>query len=582
MEIRLHQCSLFGGWFESRGHALSDQVGDKINGGGAPMQSSPANLARAIRSAVPNGDEIGDRPRSESSCGRFVLVPNKTAPYCPLARDALTMHSLFSTARRLIAQGSADGWFWIHVAQALVFTALAAFAFRRLARVAQGTRATDVGNTALPQVVIVGAGFGGLNAAWALRRAKARVTLIDRRNHHLFQPLLYQVATAGLSPANIAYPIRSIVRRNLNTHVLLDEVLAIDLGARRVTTTRGDVRYDFLIVAAGADNSYFGHDEWAQFAPGLKSLEDALDIRRRILLAFELAEQERDETARRILLTFLVIGGGPTGVELAGAIAEISRQVIVSDFRRIDPREARIVLVEAGPRILPTFDERLAAKAALALSKRGVEVLVGSPVKAVSLDAIQFEKSEIKARTIIWAAGVAASKLAKSMGTALDRAGRVKVQPDLTVEGHPEAFVIGDLAACADASGKMIPGLAPVAIQEGRCAAANIMRALAGQQHRPFKYVDKGALATVGRAFAIAQIGAFKVSGLIGWLIWSLVHITYLVGFRNRVVVMFEWAWAYVTYQRGARLITGDVEKWMAVKEPSRPDDEIRRSGGRV
>jgi NADH dehydrogenase len=429
--------------------------------------------------------------------------------------------------------------------------------------------------SAAPHVVIVGAGFGGLNAAQSLRRAKAQVTIIDRRNHHLFQPLLYQVATAGLSPANIAYPIRSIVRRNLNTTVLLEEVHSIDLDGRCVTTTQGDIKYDFLILAAGADNSYFGHDEWSRYAPGLKSLEDAIDIRGRILLSFEMAEREHDAIARQKLLTFVVVGGGPTGVELAGAIAEISRQVIVSDFRRIDPREARIVLIEAGSRILPTFDEALAAKAAAALSKRGVEVLVGTLAKAITLDLIRLEESEIAAHTIIWAAGVAASPLAKTMGVELDRGGRVKVRIDLTIEGHPEAFVIGDLAACVDAGGHTMPGLAPVAIQQGRCAAENIMRALKGKPYGRFKYADKGALATVGRAFAILQMGKLKLSGLFAWLIWSLVHIAYLVGFRNRVIVMIDWAWAYVTYQRGARLITGDIEELISAM--AKPDTKHTR-----
>lgn len=433
---------------------------------------------------------------------------------------------------------------------------------------------SDAKPRAKPHVVIIGAGFGGLNAAWALRRAKADVTLIDRRNYHLFQPLLYQVATAGLSPANIAYPIRSIVRRNLNTNVLLDEVRAIDIVARRVTTTQGPIDYDFLVVAAGAGNSYFGHDEWAEFAPGLKSLDDALDVRRRILLAFELAEREPDEAARRVLLTFVVVGGGPTGVELAGAIAEISRQVIVSDFRRIDPREARIILVEAGPRILPTFDQGLAAKAERALKARGVEVMVGTPAKDITVESIRFDKSEIAARTIIWAAGVAASSLAKSIGTELDRGGRVKVKSDLTIEGHPEVFVIGDLAACIDANGKPMPGLAPIAIQQGRCVARNIINSIAGKPYRDFSYVDKGVLATVGRAFAIAQVGRLKLSRLFAWLIWSFVHVAYLIGFRNRAVVMFEWAWAYATYQRGARLITGDIEPLME-REDSNSDAKI-------
>jgi NADH dehydrogenase len=436
----------------------------------------------------------------------------------------------------------------------------------------------DLSSKPPPQVVIVGAGFGGLKAAWSLKDAKVQVTLIDRRNHHLFQPLLYQVATAGLSPANIAYPIRAIVRKNLNTRVLLEEARSIDLSRRRVTTGQGDINYDFLILAAGADNSYFGHHEWARYAPGLKSLEEAIEIRERILFSFEMAERETDEVARRRLLTFIVVGGGPTGVELAGAIAEISRQVIVSDFRRIDPREARIILVEAGPRILPTFDERLAAKAAEALKSRGVEVHTSSPAQAIEHDLIRLDQSEIHAHTIIWAAGVAASPLAKTMGVELDRGGRIKVRSDLTIEGHPEVFVIGDLAACVDAAGRTMPGLAPVAIQQGRWAARNIIGALKGESYKPFKYLDKGALATVGRAFAILQIGKFKLSGFFAWLIWSVVHIAYLIGFRNRVIVMFDWAWAYLTYQRGGRLITGDVDELMSKTEApdAKPRSEIQ------
>ncbi len=429
-----------------------------------------------------------------------------------------------------------------------------------------------------PQVVIVGAGFGGLKAARSLKDAKVQVTIIDRRNHHLFQPLLYQVATAGLSPANIAYPIRAIVRENLNTRVLLEEAHSIDLSRRCVTTGQGDIKYDFLILAAGADNFYFGHHEWAHYAPGLKSLDEAIEIRERILLSFEMAERESDEAARRRLLTFVVVGGGPTGVELAGAIAEISRQVIVSDFRRIDPREARIVLIEAGPRILPTFDAALAAKAAEALKSRGVEVHTSSPAKAIEHDLVQLDQSEILAHTIIWAAGVAASPLAKTMGVELDRGGRVKVRSDLTVEGHPEVFVIGDLAACVDAEGRTMPGLAPVAIQQGRWAARNIIGALNGESYKPFKYVDKGALATVGRAFAILELGKFKLSGFFAWIIWSVVHIAYLIGFRNRVIVMFDWAWAYFTYQRGGRLITGDIDELMSKPEApnAKPRSEIQ------
>jgi NADH:ubiquinone reductase (H+-translocating) len=427
-------------------------------------------------------------------------------------------------------------------------------------------------------VVIVGAGFGGLNAARALRRASVRVTIVDRRNHHLFQPLLYQVATAALSPANIAYPIRSIVRRNLNTRVLLEEAQAIDLEARCVATTGGDIKYDFLIIAAGAGNFYFGHDEWAAYAPGLKSLDDATDIRRRILLSFEMAEREDEAATRAMLLTFVVVGGGPTGVELAGAIAEISRQVIVGDFRRIDPRDARVILIEAGPRILPSFEESLAAKAAAALRKRGVEIMAGTAAKDISHDLIRLEKSAIRAHTIIWAAGVVASPLAKTLGVELDRGGRVKVRTDLTIEGHPEVFVIGDLAACVDAEGRTMPGLAPVAIQQGRCAAGNIVKALAHEPYIQFKYLDKGALAAVGRAFAILQWGKLRLSGLLAWMIWSMVHIAYLIGFGNRVIVMFEWAWAYIAYQRGARLITGDPNEHVSAPRgvDAKPRSEIQ------
>jgi NADH:quinone reductase (non-electrogenic) len=422
-----------------------------------------------------------------------------------------------------------------------------------------GKRCAQPGKTSpdVPRIVIVGAGFGGLAAARALSRAPAAITIIDRRNHHLFQPLLYQVATAGLSPADIAYPIRAIIGMNRNTEVVLDEVVSVDLGARTVTTSHGAIRYDFLVLAPGAANSYFGRDEWENFAPGLKSLEDALEIRRRILLAFEHAERASDSVLRRALLTFVVVGAGPTGVELAGAIAEISRHVIVSDFRRIDPREARVVLVEAGARILPSFDEKLAAKAERALRGRGVEIMLESPVEAIAPARVETARAALAAHTVIWAAGVRASRLGRELGVELDRAGRVKVGPGLALAGHPEVFVIGDLASCPDQNGRPLPGLAPVAMQQGRHAARNIMRALKNQPNKRFRYVDKGTMTTVGRAFAIARIGRLRLSGFLGWLAWSFVHIAYLIGFRSRAIVMFEWAWAYFTYQRGARLITG-------------------------
>ena len=413
-----------------------------------------------------------------------------------------------------------------------------------------------------PQVVIVGAGFGGLYAARALKRADVRVTVIDRRNHHLFQPLLYQVATAGLSPGDIAYPIRAVLRRQKNARVLLEEAVAVDVGARKVRLTGGEIPYDYLILATGAQHSYFGHDDWEPWAPGLKSLEDALEIRRRILLAFERAEREPDESRRKALLTFVIVGGGPTGVELAGAIAEISRHVMAQDFRVIDPRQARIVLVEAGPRILPAYPESLSAKAQASLEKMGVEVLTKSMVTSVLPDAVRIGERQIQTMTTVWAAGVQASPLARSLGAPLDRAGRVLVGPDLTIPGHPEAFVIGDLAAFLHPGGKPLPGVAPVAIQQGRHAARNIVRARQGKPLEPFHYLDKGSLATIGRAAAVADFGRIRLSGFFAWLAWLVVHIFFLIGFRNRFVVMIDWAWAYFAYHRAARLITGDIDKY--------------------
>jgi NADH:ubiquinone reductase (H+-translocating) len=414
-------------------------------------------------------------------------------------------------------------------------------------------------------VVIVGAGFGGLSTARALARAELRVTLIDRRNHHLFQPLLYQVATAGLSPGEIAYPIRAVLRRQKNARVLLEEAVAVDVGARKVLLRQGDLSYDYLVLATGARESYFGHDDWKPWAPGLKSLEDALEIRRRILLAFERAEREAVESRRQAPLTFVIVGAGPTGVELAGAIAEIARHVMVEDFRVIDPRQARIILVEAGPRILPSYPEMLSAKAQASLEKMGVEVLTKSLVTSVRPDAVEIGDRKIPTMTTLWAAGVQASPLARSLGAPLDRAGRVLVQPDLTVPGYAEVFVIGDLATFLPPGGKPLPGVAPVAIQQGRHAARNIVRARQGKPLEPFHYVDKGSLATIGRAAAVADFGRLKLSGFFAWLAWLLVHIFFLIGFRNRLVVMVDWAWAYFAYHRAARLITGDIE------EPGRP-----------
>jgi NADH:ubiquinone reductase (H+-translocating) len=411
------------------------------------------------------------------------------------------------------------------------------------------------------RVVVVGAGFGGLTAARALADAPARVLVVDRRNHHLFQPLLYQVATAALSPGDIAYPIRAILRRQKNASVVLAEAASVDAASREVVLTDGRIGYDFLILATGARHAYFGHDDWEPFAPGLKTLEDALEMRRRILLAFEKAEREPDPDRRRVLLTFVIVGGGPTGAELAGAIAEISRHVIASDFREIDPRESRIELLEAGSRILPAFPPDLSQKAADSLARLGVHVRTGAAVTAIRPGVVEIGGERLEAGTILWAAGVAASPLARSLGVPLDRAGRIAVNPDLSVPGHPEIFAIGDLAVYLHQTGSPLPGVAPVAIQQGRHAAKNIERALRGESPQPFHYHDRGNLAVLGRAAAVADLPRFHMSGFAAWLFWCLVHILNLIGFRNRFVVMFEWAWAYLTWQRGARLITGKSEE---------------------
>ncbi len=406
-------------------------------------------------------------------------------------------------------------------------------------------------------MAIVGGGFGGLYAARALARQPVRVTLLDRRNHHLFQPLLYQVATAALNPSDIAVPLRSVLRKATNITVLLAEVARVDLAGRRVVLDRGEIGYDALVLAAGASHSYFGHDDWEVLAPGLKTLEDALEIRRRVLLAYEAAERESDGAERQALLTFVVIGGGPTGVELAGALGEISRQTIARDFRLIDPTKARIVLLEGGPRILTTFPESLSRRAEDALRQIGVEVRTKAVVTRVTTDAVWLRGEQIRARTVLWAAGVAAAPLARTLGAPLDRSGRVLVEPDLSIPGHPEAFAIGDICAFLHQTGAPLPGVAPVAIQQGRAVADNVWRRLHGQPTRSFRYRDRGSMATIGRAAAVAVVGGLPLSGLVAWLAWLLVHIMFLIGFRNRFLVLFEWAWAYVTWHRGARLITG-------------------------
>jgi NADH dehydrogenase len=407
-------------------------------------------------------------------------------------------------------------------------------------------------------VVIVGGGFGGLYAARALRSAPVDITLVDRRNHHLFQPLLYQVATAALSPGDIASPIRWILRHQPNVEVLLADVRRVEPARRTLVLTDGELSYDFLILAAGSTHAYFGHDEWKVVAPGLKTLEDALEIRRRVLLAYERAEREPDAARRQALLTFVVIGAGPTGVELAGALAEISRQSLARDFRHFDPGSARVILVEAGPAMLTTFPELLRDAARKDLERLGVEIRTGTMVTGVTQGRVETSGAAIDAATVLWAAGVAASPLGATLGVATDRAGRVIVQPDLTIPGHPEIFVIGDLASFMGPHGRPLPGVAQVAIQMGRHAARNIAHAIDRQPATAFVYRDLGNMATIGRASAIADFGWLRLKGWIAWLAWLFVHIINLIGFRNRVVVLVQWAWAYFSYQRAIRLITGD------------------------
>jgi NADH dehydrogenase len=405
----------------------------------------------------------------------------------------------------------------------------------------------------LPHVVIVGGGFGGLSAARALTGAPVRITLVDRRNHHVFQPLLYQVATAGLAAPDIAAPIRHILRSQRNAAVILAEVTGFDLRRQKVKLADGELAYDFAVVAAGAGHSYFGHDDWGRHAPGLKTMEDAVEVRRRVLLAFEHAERQEDESLQREWLTFVVIGGGPTGVELAGALSEIARHTLRGEFRRIQPRSARVILVEGTQRVLPPYPPDLSEKAQAQLERLGVEVRTGTLVTGVDGGGVQLGDQRIAARTVLWAAGVAASPLGRMLGKC-DRAGRLEVEPDLTVPGHPEVFVAGDLAAVTH-DGKPVPGVAPAAMQMGRHAAANIIRMLESQPRRRFAYRDKGSLATIGRKAAVADIAGFHLSGLAAWLAWLGIHIFFLIGFRNRAVVMFEWTLAYLTYARSARIV---------------------------
>lgn len=412
-----------------------------------------------------------------------------------------------------------------------------------------------------PRIVIIGGGFAGLQAAKTLRRARASVTVIDRRNYHLFQPLLYQVATASLSPADIAAPIRKILSRQRNTRVLLADVESIDVERREVILGDARVGFDYLVVATGVTHSYFGHPEWSAVAPGLKSIEDAVEIRRRFLLAFEAAEREHDIAKRRAHLTFVVVGGGPTGVELAGAIAEIAHRSIPADFRSIDTTSARIILVQGGPRVLEAFPASLSERARRDLERLGVEVILDRYVTHVDADGVQIGDERINSECVLWAAGVEAGTLGSSLGVERDRSGRVRVEPDLSIRGHPHIFVVGDLADVTDRSGRPVPGIAPAAMQMGRHAAKLILGDIRkpGSSRQAFRYKDKGILATIGRARAVAAIRGVNIAGAAAWVLWAAVHIFFLIGFRNRVLVSIQWAWEWALFQRGARLITGNT-----------------------
>jgi NADH dehydrogenase len=407
------------------------------------------------------------------------------------------------------------------------------------------------------KVIIVGAGFGGLECAKALERAEADVTVVDRENHHCFQPLLYQVATAALSPADIAWPIRHILRPQRNATVLMEEVRGVSPQKKCVHTQFGDIAYDYLVIATGSTHSYFGHDEWSRYAPGLKRIEDATRVRRSILIAFERAEVVPDQDEQRRLLTFVIVGGGATGVEMAGAIAEVARQTLAADFRRIDPRSAHIILIEAGPRLLPTFPLGLSEYALKTLSRVGVEVKTETLVTKCDANGVDLKDGRIDAGTVIWAAGVTASPAVRWLNAEADRAGRVKVGSDLSLSGYPEIFVVGDTAAVTDKGGQPVPGIAPAAKQMGTYVGKLISARIAGREwKKPFRYMHLGDLATIGRRAAVVKLGPLELKGFIGWVFWSIAHIYFLIGLRNRFVVAFNWFWDYLTFQRGARLIT--------------------------
>ena len=412
----------------------------------------------------------------------------------------------------------------------------------------------------LARVVIIGGGFGGLTAAQALAKAPVQITLVDRRNHHLFQPLLYQVATAGLNPSDIASPIRRILRHQQNVEVLLAEAQNIDLAHKTISLDEGSLAYDYLIIATGARHSYFGHDEWAPLAPGLKSIGDALEIRRRVLSAFEMAEREPNAAERHAWLTFVIVGGGPTGVELAGALCEIAHHALAKDFRRIDPKQAHIILLEGADRVLTAYVPELSEKARRQLISLGVDVRTGAKVTHIDNGGVSLGEERVAARTVLWAAGVTGSRLGRSLGVPLDRANRVLVNPDLSIPGHAEVYGIGDLASLMQ-DGELIPGVAPAAMQEGLHATKNILRSIRGETTLPFRYHNKGSLATIGRKAAVAQIGWLKLSGVVAWAAWLLIHIMFLIGFRNRFLVVIQWTWSFFSYDRGARLITGPIRR---------------------
>ncbi|AMV17120.1 NAD(P)/FAD-dependent oxidoreductase [Planctomyces sp. SH-PL14] len=418
------------------------------------------------------------------------------------------------------------------------------------------------------QLVIVGGGFAGINAARSLAKSPdLEITLIDRQNHHLFQPLLYQVAMAGLSPADIAAPIRAMLSSQKNCRVIQGEVTGVDLVQKLVQSDAGPLPFDYLLIACGARHSYFGREEWEEFAPGLKTLEQATEIRRRVLTAFETAERSTDPEEQRRLLTFVVVGGGPTGVELAGAIGEMSRFTLAKDFRRIEPRSARIVLIEAGPRILPMFSETLAARAMRDLEQLGAQVWTNAKVTSVDAHGVQVGAERLNSETVLWAAGVVAAPLSRALGLPLDRAGRIVVEPDLSVAGHPNIFAGGDIASFSHQTGTPLPGVAPVAMQAGRQIARNILNDVEGKPRESFRYVDKGQMATIGRSRAIVAVGRFEKAGFLAWVMWLVIHIYYLTGFKNRILVVISWAWSYLTFNRGARLIVR--RDWRMFRKPS-------------